>query len=214
MVPVKKIIIYGDSISTTEYGGGGYEAYLRERFDAEVINYSVSASGLSLGTPNNTLSILEKDENLHADADIIILWHGTNEWYWGSEIGRLGSKDRNTFLGALDRAVERIREKSPDAVLFMLTPIYRYQAPDGREQAGRAYETENKAGYTLMDYYNAIREASVYYGFPVIDTRVLAGIHEGNHEKYLKDDVHPNDEGYRRIWKVIEREIVNNPLLS
>lgn len=207
MNTIKKIVIYGDSISTAEYGNGGYEAYLREGFGAEVMNYSVCASGLSLGTPDNTLSILERDECLHGDADVVILWHGTNEWYWGSEIGRPGSKDGTTFLGALDRAVGRIREKSPGAVLFILTPIYRYQAPDGCENAGPAYELKNKAGYTLTDYYNALREASVYYGVPLIDMRVLSGIHEGNYKEYLEDDVHPNEQGYKKIWKVLEQEI-------
>lgn len=38
MNTIKKIVIYGDSISTAEYGNGGYEAYLREGFGAEVMN--------------------------------------------------------------------------------------------------------------------------------------------------------------------------------
>lgn len=210
MSSIKKIVIYGDSISTTEFGNGGYARYLKEKFNAEVINYAVSASGLSLLTPDNTLSTLEKDECLHEDADLIIMWHGSNEWYWGSEIGTLGEKNGETFLGAIDRAMERIRSKSPNAFLFWLTPIYRYQAPDGCEQEGKAYETKNKAGYTMMDYYCALQEASIYYGFSLIDVRVLSGIHEGNSEKYLGDHVHPTEEGYKRIWKVMEREITEH----
>lgn len=210
MSSVKKIVIYGDSISTTEFGGGGYEAYLRERFDAEVINYAISASGLSLITPDNTLTILEEDANLHEDADLIIVWHGSNEWYWGSEIGQLGNQNRETFLGAVDRAMERIHEKSPNAAVFWLTPIYRYQAPDGCECEGKAYETKNKVGNTMLDYYEAIQKASAYYGFQVIDVRRMSGIHEGNHEKYLQDNVHPNKEGYKKVWKIMEREITEH----
>lgn len=62
----------------------------------------------------------------------------------------------------------------------------------------------------MMDYYCALQEASVYYGFSLIDVRVLSGIHEGNSEKYLGDHVHPTEEGYKRIWKVMEREITEH----
>lgn len=207
MKKVKKIVIYGDSISTVNHGDGGYEGYLRERFSAEVVNYAISASGLSLITPNNTVSILADEGNIPKDADLILMWHGSNDWYWGSPIGNLLDGASDTFLGAVGEAVRRIRRAAPEAAFVWMTPIFRYEAPDEGSAAGNAYETENKVGNTLFDYYQALKQASVYHGFPVIDLRRLCGIHEGNQHLYLEDRVHPNKAGYERIFRVMERQL-------
>ena len=213
MRTVEKIVIYGDSISTTDYGGGGYEGFLREKFHAKVQNYAIGGSGLTLATPDNTASILADSGNIPKDADLILVWHGTNDWYWGSPLGELTDKTSDTFLGAVGEAVHRIREGAPEAVLVWLTPVFRFQAPDGRTEAGYAYETENKAGHTMADYYQGLQSASAYHGFPLIDMRVLCGIHETNHPVYLEDGVHPSKAGYERIWRVLERGL-KDPLYA
>lgn len=201
----KKIVIYGDSISTVLHGGGGYEGYLKKRFSAEVINYAVSASGLALTTPDNTASLLTDGKNIPKDADLIIMWHGTNDWYWGSPVGTLEDRNSETFLGAVGEAVRRIRAKAPDAAFIWLTPVYRYEIPDQGNAPGNAYETKNKEGFTMTDYHRAIMEASVCYGFQVLDLHRECGIHEFNHYRYLEDGVHPNRAGYERIIQVMER---------
>ena len=205
MRELKKIAVYGDSISTTLHGEGGYEGYLKKRFSAQVVNYAVSASGLSLAAPDNTATILADEKNIPGDADLGIMWHGTNDWYWGSPLGRLEDKDSRTFLGAVGEAVRRIRRAAPCAAFVWLTPIYRYEAPDQGNAPGNAYETKNKAGFTLTDYHRGILEASVYHGFPVLDLRRECGIHAFNHSLYLEDGVHPNKAGYERIIQVMER---------
>lgn len=208
MKKVKKIVIYGDSISTVNHGDGGYEGYLRDRFAGEVINYAIGSSGLTLHTPDNTAAILADSRHIPADADLIIMWHGSNDWYWGSPIGTLKDEDSHTFLGAVGEGVRRIRQAAPNAVLVWLTPIYRYEAPDQKTDPGNAYETENKIGNTMMEYYHGLELASVRHGFPLIDIRRYCGIHEVNQELYLEDRVHPCKAGYERIWKVMERELV------
>lgn len=205
MKKVSKIVIYGDSISTINHGNGGYEGALREAYGAEIVNYAVGSSGLAYTTPNNTAQILENPEHIPGDADVILLWHGTNDWYWGSPVGRLGDTEPDTFYGAVNKAVSSIRRCAPEAVLVWITPIYRFEKGDGVPEAGRAYETKNKAGNTMEAYYQAIMQASVRYGFPVIDMRRLCGIHEGNQELYLEDQVHPNQAGYERISRVLKR---------
>lgn len=202
---LKKIVIYGDSISTVLHGEGGFEEYLKKRFSAQVVNYAVSASGLALGTPDNTVCVLADEKNIPVDADLVIMWHGTNDWYWGSPVGRLEDEDSGTFLGAVGEAVRRIRKAVPHAAFVWLTPIYRYEAPDQGSAPGNAYETRNKAGFTMTDYHRAIMEASVYHGFQVLDLRRECGIHEFNHSLYLEDGVHPNRAGYERIIQVMER---------
>lgn len=207
MRKVKKIVIYGDSISTGTHGEGAYLPYLEETYGAELVNYAVGGSGLCCASPDNGVSILEGEGTIPEDADLIILWHGSNDWYWGSPMGELEDKGGETFLGAIGKAVRRIREKAPEAALLFCTPIYRFERPDGGSHPGRAYEMKNKLGYTLTDYCEALRTASVYHGFPLADMRRYAGIHEGNQEEYLEDRVHPNGKGYERIWRVMKRKL-------
>ena len=49
-------------------------------------------------TPNSLISLLENQENLPKDADLIIIWHGTNDWYWGAPLGDIDSLDDSTFM--------------------------------------------------------------------------------------------------------------------
>ena len=138
---------------------------------------------------------------------MILVWYGTNDWYWGSPIGELEDCGNGTFLGAVRTVVGEIRRKAPQAVFVWVTPLYRYQKSEGGALEGRAYETGNKTGNTLGDYWQAIWNASIYYGFPLIDMRRLSGIHEGNQEFYLEDRVHPNKAGYVRISGVLIRKL-------
>lgn len=207
MKKVKKIVIYGDSISTGSHGEGGYERYLKEALGAEIINYAIGSSGLSDTTPNNTASILKNSENIPADADLIIMWHGSNDWYWGSPMGTLADRQSDTFLGAIADAAGRIRERAKNAAFVWLTPLYRYEKPDEGQSIGKAYEIQNKLGNTLGDYYHGLQLASAYHGFYLVDMRRLTGIHEGNQELYLEDCVHPNKAGYERIQRILIKEL-------
>lgn len=205
MKTLSKIVIYGDSLSTGTHGEGGYEGFLRETYHVESVNYAVGSSGLSTATPNNTCEILADPENIPADADLVLLWHGTNDWYWGAPAGHLGDKTPDTFHGAIHTAIHCIREKLPDAVFVYMTPIFRLEQPDGCESVGIAYETPNKLGFTMESYYQALLEESIREGFFVIDMRRCVGIHEYNHEKYLEDKVHPNKAGYEKICRVLKK---------
>lgn len=205
MKKVKKIAIYGDSLSTGTHGEGGYEGFLKKNFQAEIVNYAVGSSGLSFASPNNAASILIEPQNIPEDADVVFMWHGTNDWYWGCPIGNIEDETPDTFYGAIKTAVCCIRKKVPDAVLIWASPLFRLEKPDGMEKEGAAYQTKNKAGFTLEAYYDAVIRAGVYYGFPVIDMRRFTGIHEENHELYLEDKVHPNRAGYEKIEKVLEK---------
>ena len=138
---IKKAAIYGDSISTTGYPCGGYGTLLGEKLGIETVyNHAIGASGLTEGTPNNLVQLLEDPLNLHEDVDLAILWHGTNDWYWGAPVGIPGTADmRNpkTYVGALTEAVTRIRAAAPRARILAMTPLWRVETPDGNGNTDR-----------------------------------------------------------------------------
>lgn len=196
---MKKLVIYGDSISTVNHGNGGYEALLGEALSAEMVcNFAVGSSGLTRMTPRGMLEILETHP-APCDADLFLVWHGCNDWYWGSSM--------EEFAASIQTAVEKLRAAAPTAALIWVTPIYRFEQPDGMAQAGDAYELPNKKGHTLLDYYLELERSGRKLGFPIIDMHSLCGIHCHNADLYLEDRVHPNHAGYARIAAVLEREI-------
>ncbi|GLC82258.1 hypothetical protein LBYZC6_43720 [Lacrimispora brassicae] len=196
---MKKLVIYGDSISTINHGKGGYEGMLKQALAlAEISNFSIGSSGLTRVTPKCMLEVLEQQQ-IPEDADLFLIWHGSNDWYWGSSM--------EEFSAAIRIAVDRLRAAAPGALLAWVTPIYRLEQPAGIAKVGEAYDLPNKVGCTMLDYYEELEHSAIKLGFPLIDMRRLCGIHRDNAQMYLEDKVHPNHDGYVRIGAVLEREI-------
>lgn len=203
-----KISIYGDSISTVNYGDGGYENMLKESlFLDEIYNFSISSSGLSLDTPNNMVSLIKEQKNIPKDVDLILIWHGSNDWYWGTEIGNLYDNDVTTFWGGIDFVIKKLRKTVPMAKIVWITPIFRKEMPYLGDTVKEGYELKNIKGYTLLDYYKIIELASKKYGFNLIDMRRLTNFHEDNAKYFLEDNVHPNKYGYKIIHNILNIEI-------
>ena len=121
---LKSIVIYGDSISTINHGHGGYIRHLEKSFPNAILhNHAIGSSGLSLSTPNSLVSLLESPINIHPEADLIILWHGTNDWYWGAPLGNALHGDPYTFEGALHHTLTKLSTLSPHATILFLTPL-------------------------------------------------------------------------------------------
>lgn len=205
---IKTAVIYGDSISTGNHGKGGYEGLIKEKLKiGEIYNHAVGSSGMSRTTPNSLIGLLENEENIHKDADLIIIWHGSNDWYWGAPLGDIKNDDEHTFSGALKAVVNKLRKCSPNGVIVFLTPIFRYEAPDKCHVKEEGYLNKNSVNLTLKDYHDAIIDASVMLGFATIDLRKLTDFHYYNAEKYFEDYVHPCEAGYKKIADIIASNI-------
>lgn len=205
---IKTVVIYGDSISTKEIGEGGYERFLKEQLQIPTIyNHAIGASGLTSTTPNNLSLLLDNPETIHENAELIIIWHGTNDWYWGSDLGQDQDMACDSFIGAINIVVNRLRTASPNAVIVWLTPLSRLETPDQCSMSGDAWTTQNKIGLTLKDYDTAVREAGRRLCFPVIDMRVLSGFHMESAHIFQPDGVHPSACGCKRIASVLSNQI-------
>lgn len=205
---IRKLVIFGDSISTPLIGGGGYEVLLQQLLRTEEFyNFAVPQSGASAVTPDHVLKVLASHGDVCGGADAIILWHGTNDWYWGAQVGKCGIQDDTTYIGALELAIKNIRKAAPDALLIAATPLYRWQAPDGSQTSGDAWFTANKAGATLAEYDRALRDVAQAYVVPLIEMRILTGFCEQNCERFLPDHVHPGKEGCDVIARIFAQHI-------
>ncbi|MBT9776726.1 SGNH/GDSL hydrolase family protein [Clostridium sp. MCC353] len=203
-----KILIFGDSISTANHGDGGYMELLKASMGAERIeNRAKSSSGLALTTPHSLACLLMQDEPfVEEEKMLILIWHGSNDWYWGTPMGCHGNEAGYTFWGALDYVLKCLRKRYPQADIIWLTPLERVQRPYGMENVeDRA--GDNILGLTLEDYAGALKEAGKRYGFPVIDMKQEAERAGMDIESHFEDKIHPNGAGYVMINRIISEEI-------
>lgn len=206
---MNKLVIFGDSISTNLIGHGGYETPLKGLLGiSNVVNCAVACSGAALCTPDSLVSVIDGcDLKQHSDAEAVILWHGTNDWYWGSPIGTLGSSDKHTFLGAMEYAVTRIKESLPKAKIVMATPLLRLEAPHGSDVMIEGHCNRSKVGFTLLDYSKAVLKLEEHLGICVVDMRRLTKFNRQNMNRYLPDGVHPSKQGCTRIAEIFAQYI-------
>ena len=179
--------IYGDSLSDGSHGENAYlDDIIREFKIKRLRNFAVSSSGLTEQTPNSMVSILKRqlEENFASTPEtpqVIYIWHGSNDWYWGSDL--------ETFRRDVVWVTETLCARFPDALLLWATPIFRLEAPDQCPLRADGYVNPNKCH------------------FPLIDMNRQCHITAFNEQICLEDHVHPNAEGYRRISRVLIREI-------
>ena len=201
------LTIYGDSISTDMIADGGYVKYLPELLGTETIyNHAVWGSGMTKGIPGSLAEVLENPDHVHPDSGLVLIWHGTNDWYWGSPLGDY--KEPETFCGGISLCIDRIRKCNPYAQIAYVTPLFRFGESTLDDAKGEAYRMPNKAGCTMQDYRGAIMRAAIDFDFDIIDMYTLSGIDTDNHTAFLSDGIHPNQRGCEIIARIISREIL------
>ena len=96
--------------------------------------------------------------------------------------------------------IKTLLEKNPNAEIYFFTSLRFFGADAGHNPFS---DQPNKTGRTFAEYIDGQKACCAYYGIPVLDQFNLQGINEFNVEKhYVKDKLHMNEEGYRRIGPV------------
>lgn len=213
----KKIVFLGDSI-TEGHGVKAPENRFVDRIAAQTgaicKNFGIGGTRIAKQTvpsPSERcdLDFLSRVPDLDEDADIIVVFGGTNDWGSGdAKLGNFESRDTYTFYGALHTLYTMLTEKYPTSQIVVLTPLHRTGefGPVVRENMPQA----NK-NIALKEYVNAIRELAEYYSILVLDLYKTSGIQPEIpviKEMYIPDGLHPNDEGHKllanRIIKFLE----------
>lgn len=206
----KKIVFLGDSI-TEGVGTSGPEArfsyLIQKETGAECINYGIGGTRISRQTipsanPRHDKDFISRVEGLDPNADIIVVFGGTNDWGHGdASLGCMGDRSPYTFYGALHTLYTMLIERYPCSQIVILTPLHRR-----RENDPAADGTRPNTFGLLKDYVDVIREVAEYYSLPVLDLYRVSGIQPAIpiiKEKYMPDALHPNDEGHKLLAKKI-----------
>ena len=169
-------------------------------------NYGIS--GTTITRTKNTLvgaeqCFIDRVLDITEAPDVVFILGGTNDFYlFAHPMGDPDSVDDETFYGALNSLIARISALYPDALIVFGTPIHR---TDGGNN------TQNKAGYYLEDFRNAIIDVCERTGLPCIDLYSNPNMQasDPNYDSLLADKLHPNTEGNQVLAEAVKEGLEN-----
>lgn len=199
----KKVLFLGDSI-TAGAGASSYDkSYVpvfAELSGAEAKNYGIGGTRIArqvniIGDNQYDRDFLMRVDEMDADADIVIVFGGTNDYGHGdAPMGNFESRDVKTFYGAMHCLCLKLLNKYPNADILFMTPLHRENEDAFVSDAGISK-------LPLSKYVSAIKEVAEYYALPVLDLYSVSGIQpkvDVIKELYMPDGLHPSDKGARR----------------
>lgn len=161
----KKIVIYGDSMSdeTSQSTSGlqpNWVAKLRGLLPWTTITNKSVAGYMIKGASSSISAAIAAESTI--DADIVIVFGGTNDYRYSVTLGTEGTENNTTFLGSLEIIKNAFVSKCPNAQVFFITPpkINDTSPPTGHDALHPMvlYRAAiagfcSKNGYNLIDGY-------------------------------------------------------------
>ena len=195
-----KINILGDSI-TQGVGASSlensYVSCLSRLSGALCRNYGISGTRIARRrvpyNPNFDQDFSTRVDGMEADADLILVFGGTNDLGHGD--APLGAPEDRTvwsFYGALHVLYDALNARFPNSRIVIMTPMKRCVE-------------ENENG-RLCDYVAAELQVAGEYGFPVLDLYkdFPVDLHDPQmREAYAPDGLHPNDAGHKLLAETV-----------
>lgn len=151
---------------------------------------------------------VERVDLMDTSADGVIVMGGTND----SNVPRGPWKGGriDTFFGALDELIKRLLIAYPGKPIIFCTMIqrvgsYSVNVPNPTEELLNKQDTDILSSMQLRA--EAIKLKCKQYGIPCIDLYNHSGINSVVEGSYLYDNLHPNENGRKRIASIIQGEL-------
>lgn len=222
----RKLYCLGDSITRgmyAEYGASSssgptsesYPYWIGKMTGYEVTNLGNSGSGWAnigsaetAGDPSTARNAKDVvDYYDFADADIITMAWGVNDWKGASQnivLGDMSSVSGDgTVIGNMKYCIETLVGKKPTAQLIVLLPLNTNRQWSGMstmtEADNWAFGYAYRNNQTLADYRNAIRACAEYYNVKVIDLEEICPINRLNLRYMCGDGLHPTKAFHKQM---------------
>ena len=209
----KKIACLGDSITEgAQAAGWQWHRYIDSWCKSNGINSIVTNLGIG-GTSVCTSSyvsdrlkpFVNRLDTIPADADIVVIFGGTNDWGNSAILGNITDTGTSSFYGAYKYILEWLAINRPNAKVMTMTPLKRYYRGNGTTWVN-AQTTPNSRGNILPDYVRAVKEVSEMYAIPCVDLHNESGLNpvlENVRNRFIGDGLHPTAEGNKKMYPVI-----------
>lgn len=193
-----KVNFMGDSI-TEGVGTSCLDAMYVNRFAKEtgaiVRNYGIGGTRIAQQSSKDGLSFCERFASMDKDADLIIMFGGTNDYGHGdAKFGTIDDTDYATFCGACNWFVNQTRKEFPNAKLVVMTPIHREF-----EEKPCVEKPEGAEAFPLATYVDAMKKIMEKQQVPVVDLFNICVIDPTDPDlkaALCPDGLHPNDAGH------------------
>lgn len=164
-------------------------------------NLGVSGRPMADGTANGVGTVTTALANNFATDSLVYVAAGTNDFRLNVPLGTIGSlaqtnHSRSTFYGAYRTTIDHLLAQNPGVQIVLATPLQ-------RNNGGYSTTTTNTAGHMLRDYRSAVFALGDMYSLPVVDLYALSGISEKTLDLYTTDGLHPNEQGYVQMARVV-----------
>ena len=205
-----KINFLGDSI-TEGHGCSSEEtrftSLIASQHGAITRCYGIGGTRLARQTkpsewPRHDLDFPSRVAEMDPDADLIVVFGGTNDFGHGdAPFGDFSDRTADTFCGAIHELYVSLLEKYPTATIMVITPPHR-----------STEDIPNMHGKVLKDYVDVIRRGAEYYSLPVLDLYATYGVQPAvpvMKDTFMPDGLHPNDAGHVILTNKIAQFIKN-----
>ena len=187
----KTLAFLGDSITEM----AGYQGRVKRLLGAKKID-TYAVGGTTISGRNQSFTV--RAPEIEADADLIFVLGGTNDFHINTPIGAITDQaNTETFYGAVRLLCEILTEQHPDAVIVFATPLQRTNPAD------QGVDGKNRQGLKLSAYADAIIHVCAEFEIPVLDFYNTSAITEETSQQYLFDGLHPNTDGFIVMAKEI-----------
>ncbi len=141
-------------------------------------------------------SFLDRYTSMSNDADLIVVWGGTNDYHYGHALGGVDDTANTTFCGALNNLCKGLITKYPQKDILFVTPT-----PRGNIASAVA---------TQKEYADAIIDVCAKYCIPVFDAfrKCNMPINYEYPRKHTVDGLHLNDLGHEVLGKAMANFIL------
>lgn len=204
-----KINFLGDSITARFWAESEETSYVG-RFRAQyphatIRNYGVQGSCVSSCCIWDSEDMRTRAKRMDPDADLIVIYGGTNDFHCMTPLGTPEGRDEGTFYGAYNVLLDIITEKYPNAKIVLCTILPRFDET-WLEREGRIRVAPVQAYVDIINHIGQMRN------LPVIDLFKLECFREpipGDKSPLTKDGLHPLDEGHEILFNYIHQAILS-----
>ena len=191
----------GDSITAGSYSNADGSAVVANNAEwsyPQRIADIYGCTAHNLGVPGAPItSFMAQANQVGADATIVTISGGANDYHTGKELGEVGTSDTNTVCGVLGEMIQNISAKAPLARIVLISPfIVNADGSTIETKWSREYRY-NKFTYDELN--DAFKGVAEHYCVEYIDGTTGSPTNVFNVNAVQCDGVHPTKEYYATI---------------